>query len=194
MELRTTPQGVVAGSIPLFAGHPAHDLLPIADVREIVDAIWAKPDATRLFNYGGEQGNAQLIEFLASRLRSSESLPVSSENIMIIGGSTWGVDMVTHHLTDPGDTILVDAPSYRDALHIFRDQGLKVREIPVDQGGIVVDEMARQLRFLANRGQLPKFYYVVPNFQNPTGITISQCRRQAIIELSTGIRVCHCRR
>ena len=184
MELRTTPQGVVAGSIPLFAGHPAHDLLPIADVREIVDAIWAKPDATRLFNYGDEQGNAQLIEFLASRLRSSESLPVSSENIMIIGGSTGGVDMVTHHLTDPGDTILVDAPSYRDALHIFRDQGLKVREIPVDQGGIVVDELARQLRILANHGQLPKFYYVVPNFQNPTGITISQCRRQAIIELS----------
>ena len=184
MDLHTAPQGVVAGSIPLFAGHPAHELLPISDVRGIVDTIWAQPDVTRLFNYGDEQGNPRLLDFLTARLQRSESLEVSLKNLMIIGGSTWGVDMITHQLTRPGDTILVDAPSYRDALHIFSDAKLNVQSIAIDDGGVIVDAMARLLRELASRKRLPKFYYVVPNFQNPTGITLSRERRQAIVDLS----------
>ena len=184
MDLHTAPQGVVAGSIPLFAGHPAHELLPISDVRGIVDTIWAQPDVTRLFNYGDEQGNPRLLDFLTARLQRSESLKVSLKNLMIIGGSTWGVDMITHQLTRPGDTILVDAPSYRDAIHIFSDAKLNVQSIAIDDGGVIVDAMARLLRELASRKRLPKFYYVVPNFQNPTGITLSRERRQAIVDLS----------
>jgi len=67
MALQPTPQGVVAGSIPLFAGHPAHELLPISTVRALLDALWSEPDVVRLFNYGDEQGNRQLIDFLAAR-------------------------------------------------------------------------------------------------------------------------------
>jgi len=184
MDLQSTPQGVVAGSIPLFAGHPAHELLPISTVRRLVDSMWSQPDVVRLFNYGDEQGNRQLIDFLAARLQRSENLPVCRENLMIIGGSTWGVEMISHHLTGPGDTILVDAPSYRDALHIFRDAKLDVQPISIDAGGVNVAEMERRLRDLASVQRPPKFYYVVPNFQNPTGITLKRERRQAIVDLS----------
>lgn len=184
MDSQSSPQGVAAGSIPLFAGHPAHELLPISTVHTLVDSIWSQPDVVRLFNYGDEQGNRQLIDFLAARLQRSENLVVSRENLMIIGGSTWGVEMITHHLAEPGDTILVDAPSYRDALHIFRDAKLDLQSIAIDDGGVIVDEMERRLRDLAARGRLPKFYYVVPNFQNPTGITLGRERRQAIVDLS----------
>ncbi|MDE2949307.1 MAG: PLP-dependent aminotransferase family protein [Chloroflexota bacterium] len=184
MALQPTPQGVVAGSIPLFAGHPAHELLPISTVRALLDAVWSEPDVVRLFNYGDEQGNRQLIDFLAARRQRSEKLTVCRENLMIIGGSTWGVEMITHHLTGPGDTILVDAPSYRDALHIFRDAKLDLQSISIDAGGLIVDEMDRRLRDLASRQRPPKFYYVVPNFQNPTGITLSRERRQAVVDLS----------
>jgi len=184
MALQPTPQGVVAGSIPLFAGHPAHELLPISTVRALLDALWSEPDVVRLFNYGDEQGNRQLIDFLAARRQRSEKLTVCRENLMIIGGSTWGVEMITHHLTGPGDTVLVDAPSYRDALHIFRDAKLDLQSISIDAGGVIVDEMDRRLRDLASRQRPPKFYYVVPNFQNPTGITLSRERRQAVVDLS----------
>lgn len=184
MNPQPTSQGVVAGSIPLFAGHPAHDLLPIADIRATVDAAWDGPDVVRLFNYGDEQGNPQLIDFLVERLKREEGLQVSRDNLMIIGGATWGVDMLARHLSAPADVILVDAPSYRDALHIFRDHELDVRSIAIDDGGINVDELERTLRTIANAGKAPRFYYVVPNFQNPTGITLSLERRLAIIELS----------
>ena len=176
-------QGVVAGSIPLFAGHPAPELLPVRQVRAIADSLLSRPDASRLFNYGDEQGDALLIDFLRGRLRESESLPISRENLMIIGGSTWGVDMITHTLTQPGDVIIVDAPTYRDALHIFRDAGLQVIGIPIDEGGVRVDLMAERLAELDARGKRAKFYYVVPNFQNPSGITLSLRRREAIIQL-----------
>lgn len=178
------PQGVVAGSIPLFAGHPSPDLLPIVDLQRIIRSAWDAPDVTRFLNYGDEQGNRQLIEFLVERFNRAEDLGISRENLMIIGGSTWGVGMVTQHLTTPGDAVLVDAPSYRDALHIFRDHRLEICAAPIDEEGIIIGDLERNLRKLAANGVAPRFYYVVPNFQNPSGITISLKRRLAIIELS----------
>ena len=184
MILDNTPQGVVAGSIPLFAGHPSHDLLPIAGIQRTVDAVLRGRSVTQLFDYGVERGNPQLVDFLVKRIGRVESLDISRENIMIIGGSTWGVDMIADQMTQAGDIVLVDAPSYRDALHIFRDHRLAMCDVPIDEGGIIVAEMERRLQELAARGQVPKFYYVVPNFQNPSGITMPEDRRRDIIELS----------
>ena len=184
MNLESVPQGVVAGSIPLFAGHPSPDLLPIDDLQRIIRSAWDAPNVARFLNYGDEQGNRQLIEFLVQRLNRAEALGISGENLMIIGGSTWGVGMVTQHLTEPGDAVLVDAPSYRDALHIFRDHRLEICAAPIDEEGIIVAGLERNLRKLAADGVAPRFYYVVPNFQNPSGITMSRERRLAVIELS----------
>ena len=184
MKLDNTPQGVVAGSIPLFAGHPAHELLPISGIQRTVDELWRGGSVDRLFDYGDERGNPDLVTFLVDRLNRVEGLGISRENLMIIGGSTWGVSMISGLLTAAGDTILEDAPSYRDALHIFRDQRLALLDIPIDAGGIVVEALERKLETLAEAGRSPKFYYVVPNFQNPTGITMPEERRRAVIELS----------
>ena len=92
--------------------------------------------------------------------------------------------MITRHLTQAGDLILVDAPSYRDALHIFRDGHLAMAAVPVDDDGAVVEAMKQRLQACKAMNRLPKFYYAVPNFQNPSGITVSQARREAIVALS----------
>ena len=181
---QSTPQGVLPGSIPLFAGHPAHELLPSDGVRRAIDSLWQAPGLERLFNYGDERGNPALIDYLVGRLGRSEALELKRENLMIIGGSTWGVDMICSGLTRAGDVALVDAPSYRDALHIFRDHHLHLIDLPIDAGGVIVDAMEETLRELEKRGRLPRFYYVVPNFQNPTGITMPEARRQQVIALS----------
>lgn len=184
MNLESTPQGVVAGSIPLFAGHPASELLPIDGLGRVIRSAWRDGGVARFLNYGDEQGNPQLIDFLVERLNCHEDLGINRDNLMIIGGSTWGVDMVTHHLTDPGDVVIVDAPSYRDALHIFRDHQLEICAAPIDDEGIILADLERRLRQLAADGKRPRFYYVVPNFQNPSGITMTRERRLAVIELS----------
>ncbi len=184
MNLESTPQGVVAGSIPLFAGHPSRDLLPIDGLRRVIAAAWQAGRVARFLDYGDEQGNPQLIDFLVERLNRREKLGISRENLMIIGGSTGGVDMVTQHLAAPGDTVLVDAPSYRDALHIFRDHQLELCATPIDDEGIALAGLERNLRALAASGKAPRFYYVVPNFQNPSGITMTRQRRLDVIKLS----------
>ncbi len=184
MNLEATPQGVVAGSVPLFAGHPARDLLPIDGLQRIISAAWGDGGVARFLNYGAEQGNPQLIDFLVERMNRTENLGISRENLMIIGGSTGGVGMITRHLTVPGDIVLVDAPSYRDALHIFRDHKLDMRSVPIDDEGIIAADLECKLRELASKGERPRFYYVVPNFQNPSGITMTRERRMAVIELS----------
>ena len=125
-----------------------------------------------------------LVDFLAERLNHDEDLGISRENLMIIGGSTWGVNMISGMLASAGDVVLVDAPSYRDALHIFRDQRLELCALPIDAEGVIPREMERALERLAAEGRRPKFYYVVPNFQNPTGITLPEARRRAILALS----------
>jgi 2-aminoadipate transaminase len=183
-QAQSTLQGVVAGSIPLFAGHPSHDLLPILDIQQTIESAFGQADVWRMFDYGDEQGDPDLITFLVERFNRQENLDITSDNLMIVAGSTGGVTMITNLLTQPNDTILVDAPSYRDALHIFRDNQLDMHSIPIDEGGIIVAEMVKSLESLKAENRLPKFYYVVPNFQNPTGITLSQARREAIIELS----------
>lgn len=184
MNPDSTPQGVVAGSIPLFAGHPSLDLLPVEALQRVIAAAWQDSSVARFLNYGDEQGNPQLIEFLVERLNRSEELGISRENLMIIGGSTGGLGMITQRLTAPGDAVLVDAPSYRDALHIFRDHQLEMRAAPIDDKGIIIAELERNLRELAARGRAPRFYYVVPNFQNPSGIIMAIERRLDVIELS----------
>ena len=184
MNLEASPQGVLAGSIPLFAGHPSVDLLPIDGIRQTIESVWHSQGLARLFNYGDEQGNGELIEFLVERIKREDKLDISRENLMIIGGSTWGVDMICDQLTQAGDVVLVDAPSYRDALHIFRDHRLELRDVPIDEGGIVIAELERTLAELAAVGRAPKLYYVVPNFQNPTGITMPEERRRAVLDLS----------
>ena len=177
----STPQGVVAGSIPLLAGHPARELLPIADIQNIVDAAWRDSNVAQMFNYSDEQGNSRLIDFLVARLNASENLNISAENLMLVSGATGGLNMIVRWLTQPGDAVLVDAPSYRDALHIFRDCQLQICAVPIDDQGALADQMEARLQAM-NRP--PKFYYVVPNFQNPAGIVFSTARRPAIVELS----------
>ena len=180
----STPQGIVAGSIPLFAGHPSLDLLPVEGLQRVISAAWQDRSVARFLNYGDEQGNPRLIDFLVERLNRNENLGVSGENLMIIGGSTGGVGMITQRLSAPGDAVLVDAPSYRDALHIFRDHELEMRAAPIDDAGVIIAELERNLRELASKGKTPRFYYVVPNFQNPSGITMARERRLEVIELS----------
>ncbi len=179
-----TSQGVVKGSIPLFAGHPSRDLIPAREIQQIIDEGWRDASSMRMFEYGDEQGDPDLIGFLVERFNARENLNLTTDNVMIMSGSTGGVTMVTELLSQQGDAILVDAPSYRDALHIFNDHGLDIHAIPIDGGGIIVDAMHDELEKLRHEKRLPKFYYVVPTFQNPSGITLSRERRAEIVELS----------
>lgn len=103
---------------------------------------------------------------------------------MVVAGSTHAVDMIARLHTQPGDIVLVEAPTYADALHIFRDHGVELCGLPMDEQGVIVAEMEALLQRLNERSRLPKLFYTIPNFHNPTGITTAEPRRRKIIELA----------
>jgi 2-aminoadipate transaminase len=103
---------------------------------------------------------------------------------MIVAGSTAAVDMLARLYAGRDGVVLVEAPTYHDALHVFRDHDADLRGVPIDQDGLIVEALEAQLSALQREGKSPKLLYTIPNFQNPAGVTLAAARREAILKLA----------
>ena len=169
------------GIISFAGGFPAPESFPIDLFQEVFQGLF-REDYSGL-QYGPTEGLDALRRELAVQL-TAEGAPCSAENIIITNGSQQALDLVCKVLLDPGDVVLVEQPSYVGGLNAIGNyQGKKVG-IPIDEHGLRLDVMANRLKELASRGKRPKFIYTVPNFQNPTGVTLSLERRQGLLELA----------
>ncbi|MDP1809669.1 MAG: PLP-dependent aminotransferase family protein [Actinomycetota bacterium] len=133
--------------------------------------------------YGGSEGHVGLKKHIV-KMMSADGINVDTEDFIVTGGSQQALDLIGKIFIDPGDVILVEAPSYLGALDAFTCYEPKVVSIPLDEDGVRVDELEARLRELAAAGIKPKFMYLVPNFHNPAGVTLSAERRRRLIELS----------
>ena len=169
------------GIISFAGGFPTPDSFPTDLFQEVMQGLF-QDDYSGL-QYGPTEGLDALRGELASQL-TAEGAPCSPENIIITNGSQQALDLVCKVLLDPGDCVLVEQPSYVGGLNAIGNyQGVKVG-IPIDEHGLRLDIMANRLKELASRGQRPKIIYTIPNFQNPTGVTLSLERRQGLLEFA----------
>jgi DNA-binding transcriptional MocR family regulator len=134
--------------------------------------------------YGPEQGYGPLIDYLRDKLARDEGLYIERPQIMLTGGSAQTLDHFCTLFTRPGDMALVEAPTYHETLQLFRDHGLFPLQVATDEGGLLVEALADRLGALARRGERARFLYIIPNFQNPSGITLAANRRQAVLNLA----------
>ncbi|RPJ47639.1 MAG: PLP-dependent aminotransferase family protein [Candidatus Latescibacterota bacterium] len=159
--------------ISLAAGLPAPEFYPMDDLRTIVDEVLATGGRS-LLHWCAAQGYPPLRRALA------DSLPgVSPAEILVLAGSTQGIYLLTRALVEPGDFVAVQSPTYLGALQTFRAAGARVVGIPIGENGIDLD-MTESV-FSRMR---PKFLYVVPTFQNPTGTTMSLEARLRLLEIA----------
>jgi 2-aminoadipate transaminase len=178
------PQGTLQNTIPLMLGHPdPATLLPPELLKSMQDTI-SSPQAYTALQYGAEQGAQSLIDFLLDKISREQDLPLQPANLMIVAGSTHAVDMLTRLYAGRSGTILVEAPTYVDALHIFRDHEVELYSIPTDDDGLIPAELDKKLAQLHSTGIVPSFLYTIPNFHNPEGSTLPEGRRIKIIELA----------
>ncbi|MBI1278786.1 MAG: aminotransferase class I/II-fold pyridoxal phosphate-dependent enzyme [Anaerolineaceae bacterium] len=184
MNQQNLPQGVSAQSISLRLGHPDPATLGTPQFREAVANVMASPQVQQTLAYGNEQGNVDLIDYLVSRINREQNLNLSANNVTITAGSTNAVDMIARLYMRAGDAVIVEAPSYVDSLHVFRDHGVRLYGAAIDDEGIVPSELERLLKQLASEGNKARLLYTIPNFHNPTGISASEERRIAIVELA----------
>ncbi|MCZ6833689.1 MAG: PLP-dependent aminotransferase family protein [Acidobacteria bacterium] len=164
------------GVISLAGGMPDARLFPVAPFRESLDAVLAE-EGTGLLQYGPSRGHGRFLEVLASRLRE-RGLDRQAEQLLVVSGSQQGLDLVARVFISPGDAVVVEDPTYSGALALFRMMGARLLPVPVDDHGMVVEH----LESLLTR-ERPRLVYTIPNFHNPTGVTMAPSRRKRLLEI-----------
>ncbi len=172
------------GTISLVFGHPDPTTLLSGELHRAMFEVINSPVAYAALQYGKEQGLRSLIDYLVEKLRREQDLPVEVANLMVIAGSTGGVDMLARLFVKPGGVVLVEAPTYVDSIHVFRDHHIEVRSIPMDDYGLRPGELEQTIAQLQSNGVMPDMLYTIPNFHNPTGITLPEERRMEIIRIA----------
>jgi DNA-binding transcriptional MocR family regulator len=180
---RDTQHSLRPGIIELTWGHPDLALFPTEALARAAELALARPDRAALC-YGADQGPGSLIEPLCAWLGSREAHVPRPDQVFIAGGLSQGLDLLCTLYTAPGAPILVDAPTYHLALRVFRDHRLELLPVDGDEDGLRPDALADALARLRREGRSPRFLYLVPNFCNPTGVTLPLERRRAVAALA----------
>jgi 2-aminoadipate transaminase len=157
-------------------GAPAPELYPVERLREGSRAAWDGIDAAVL-DYGELKGYRPLRVYIADRM-NRRGISISAEGILLTFGSQQGIDIAARLMLDPGDVLAAEGPTYIGALQAFDAYEPTYCLCPVDDEGLPVDKLAAHT---LRTGRAPKIIYVIPNFQNPTGQTMSLRRREELI-------------
>ena len=167
--------------ISLAGGLPDPAVFDIDRVRESMDRV-LKDEGGAALNYGPNPGFTKLREWIAERMHAKENVPVTPENILVASGGVEGLNLTAMSMVDQGDTVLVEAPTYMVALHVFRTYEARIVAVPAGEEGLDANALSVRLDELAREGVRPKFLYVIPSFQNPSGRTMSLSSRQKVVE------------
>lgn len=162
--------------ISFGGGMPAPEVFPIKEFEEACVRVLQTMGSQSL-QYGSTEGVKTLRELIA-QMSVRNHIDVTPENILITSGSQQALDLLGKILINPGDRILVESPTYLGALQAWAPYGAEYVTVPMDEHGMVTEAVEEALR------SGPKFIYVLPNFQNPTGVSLSLERRKKLIELA----------
>jgi 2-aminoadipate transaminase len=170
------------GMISFAGGLPAPETFPVNDLKEIVDEILEK-DGPDSLQYGTTEGDPLLRKMLVER-HNRQGLKIGMENLIITSASQQALDLIAKVFLDPGDYVLCGLPSYLGGINAFTFYGAKLQGITLDEDGMKPDELEENIIILKELGRKVKFIYVIPDFQNPSGITLPDSRRLKIIEIA----------
>src|SRR5215471_499777 len=171
--------------ISLAGGLPAPELFPIDEYRRAFEWVLEADGAVAL-QYGPSEGYRPLRTYLAERL-SKFGIDCTADDILITNGSQQALDLIGRLMLDPGDAVLLEKPTYLGALQAFNQYQASYMLVPMDEDGMRVDEVERLLTqpTVTGRGTRIKFIYAIPNFQNPTGRSLSLARRKQLVQLAS---------
>jgi len=168
--------------ISLAGGFPATDSFP-QDVFDSINRNISDTQRALSLQYGPTEGFDFLKDDIAE-IMAAEGTQVDPAHVLVTTGGQQAIDLVTKTFIDPGDIVLAEGPAYAGALTTFSSYQTDVRHVPMDGAGVVVEELEQMLRSLDREGRRAKLVYVVPNFSNPGGTTLSLERRVRLVDLA----------
>ena len=168
--------------VSLAGGMPAVSALPLDMIAETMQRVMTDAGATAL-QYGSGQGlpilREQILEVCAI-----EGISASANNIVVTTGSQQALDLITKLFIDENDVVFVESPSYLGALGIFRSYQADVQHVETDEDGMIPEALEEAVAAARAAGRSMKFLYLIPNFNNPSGVTLSAERRPRLIEIA----------
>lgn len=165
--------------ISFAGGLPAPELFPVNEMQAAVDKVFEQ-HGREAMQYGAAKGVTALRETILDHVAEKENVHAQLDNVLVTTGSEQVLDLVGKAFVNPGDTVLIEEPTYLCALDVFKSYGANFVSVPMDEDGLRMDALEETLK------QHPeaKLLYTVPNFQNPTGRTLTAERRQKLVELA----------
>jgi 2-aminoadipate transaminase len=163
--------------ISFAGGLPAPELFPVEAVRAAADDVLARHGREAL-QYGPSEGFPPLREWIAAELQR-RGITSSPAEILVTNGSQQVLDLVAKLFVNPGDVVLTENPTYLAAIQAFQALEARFVPVPTDAGGLIPEALPELIRL-----HRPKFLYTIPNFQNPTGVTLRAERRQALARIA----------
>lgn len=181
--VRDAPLGqyvAAPGIIDLAWGHPDPTLLPVQQLREATHRAMER-HGSDILEYGSTAGSPPLIEFICARLAETDARAPSADQVVITSGASQGLDLVATLLLSPGETVLLDVPTYHLAISILADHPVRLQAVASDGDGILLDDLARVMAQLRREGERPRLLYTIATFHNPTGRNVPVERRKALV-------------
>ncbi len=166
--------------ISFAPGYPDPEIFVWEEFRAINSELLSGRDGSVL-QYGPTRGHRPLLEAITEIL-TTRSITASLESLLVTTGSQQGLDLVARVLLDPGDVALVELPAYTGAITAFRNVQAELVGVRQQDDGIDLEDLAAVLKRLRSAGRRVRFLYVVPNFQNPTGLLMASAKRRRLLE------------
>ncbi|MBQ6153934.1 MAG: PLP-dependent aminotransferase family protein [Ruminococcus sp.] len=170
--------------ISLSAGNPAPDAFPVEAIREISERI-LRENPIGALQYGVSEGYQPLRDTLKEYLKNKHNIGTEDDELIIVSGAQQVMDIAAKTFLNEGDVLLCEAPSFVGALNTFRSYNTELVGVTVEPDGMDMDELEEKLKTYPNA----KMIYTIPNFQNPSGVTMSLAKRKRLYELAVQYHV-----
>ena len=167
--------------VSLAGGMPNLSAIPMGVMASLVEKLISE-NGQEALQYGSGQGHPKLREQICD-VMALEGIRANPDDILVTTGSQQALDLISRIFIDPGDVVLVEAPSYVGALGTFAQYEARVVHVEMDQSGLSPEALRNAIKTLRYQGLRIKFLYLIPNYQNPTGVTMPSERRTEILEI-----------
>ena len=168
--------------ISFAGGLPNRDMFPVEELRAAANKVFDTAGKESL-QYSNTEGYLPLREYISARYKETRGLDVHPDSILITNGSQQGLDLLGKIMIDDGDEVVIEEPGYLGAIQCFSMYNANFNPVTLNPDGIDLEQLARVVK-----EKNPKLYYMVPNFQNPSGISYSEPNREAVAEIVKGTR------
>lgn len=170
------------GVISFGGGLPHASLFPVGEIADITVKV-LKEKGYLALQYGPTQGEDEMLEALIVHMAEFGDIAVR-EQVCVTSSSQQGLDLLALLFLDEGSPIIIEKPSYLGGIQAFARCGADMRGISLDDNGLDIDRMNKAIEDLGKEGRKPRFIYVIPDFQNPSGVTMSLARRKELIGIA----------